>query len=129
MHRRICVQTNIATTKKHSTWLLNGHREQWTEENDALFSRNAGVCLLFKKWFFFCTAVHFFCKKKQTGFNSFISALIRTIWSFILICRTYCIQILRTFLYFQNKYSTVITLFIVGNIWVSHIVYKLMHSV
>ena len=45
-------------------WLLNGHDQHCTEENDAIFSRNSGVCLLFMKWGFFCTAVQFFCKKK-----------------------------------------------------------------
>ena len=45
-------------------WLLNGHDQHCTEENDAIFSRNSGVCLLFMKWVFFCTAVQFFCKKK-----------------------------------------------------------------
>jgi hypothetical protein len=37
-----------------------------------------------------------------TDIDSFISALIMTILCFILICRTYCIQILREYLYFQN---------------------------
>ena len=97
---------------------------------------------------FFCTAVTFFCKKKIETlrliffFNSFISALLMTIWCFILIGRTYCIQILREYLYFQSwnwekihnwhlqlfKYSTVIPYFIVGNIWVSHIVCRQVYS-
>ena len=77
-------------------------------------------------WFFLHCSSIFLWKENEYRlgffFNSFISALIMTIWCFILICRTYCIQILREFLYFQNwnwekihnwllqlfKYSTVI---------------------
>ena len=106
MHRRICVHTNIATTKNHPNWLLNGHDEHCTEENDAILSWNSGICLLFMKWFFLHCSSIFLWKENENRlgffFNSFISALIMTIWCVILICRTYCIQILREFLYFQN---------------------------
>ena len=75
----ICVHTNNKKASKENrmalnngrkpqcttavNWLLNGHDEHCTEENDAIFSWNSGVCLLFMKCFF-CTAVQFFCKKK-----------------------------------------------------------------
>ena len=51
-------------------WLLNGHDEHCTEENDEIFSRNSGVCLLFMKWGFFCTEFNFSVKRKekQAGF-------------------------------------------------------------
>jgi hypothetical protein len=76
-------------------------------------------------FFLHCSSIFLWKENKNRlgfFFNSFISALIMTIWCCILICRTYCIQILREFLYFQNwnwekihnwllqlfKYSTVI---------------------
>ena len=58
-------------SKTAVNWLSNGLDEHYTEENDAIFSWNSGVSLLFMKWGFFCTAKR---QKKQTGFfiNSFI---------------------------------------------------------
>jgi hypothetical protein len=45
-------------------WLLNGHDEHCTEKNDAIFSRNSGVCLLFMKWGFFALQFNFSVKRK-----------------------------------------------------------------
>jgi hypothetical protein len=56
-------------------------------------------------WLFLHCSSIFLLKEDRNRlffFNSFISALIMTIWCFILICRTYYIRILRAFLYFQN---------------------------
>jgi hypothetical protein len=80
MHRRICVHTNIATTKNHSNWLLNGHDERCTEENDAILSWNSGICLLFMKCFF-CTAVQFLGEKKIETDWGFTSIHLSRHWS------------------------------------------------